>query len=225
MHDARQVHFWIGAIAVTAINLSVWFFATTDRPNGPAMVRIVYSSSADRFAETGRLLLGLDRDLYTEDQVGRPLERSPFRIEPPISGDWQILSPGEVAFEPHDPPLPGRLYRVALTPSHPMFRYHQIDESTLPELHYQPLEVAFVRLEEVKTAEGPKAVKTATIEIKFNDPVDRYALETAMSVSVGGRLTRWPAQLTRAISPRSPSPCRTQPTRSRFRSNARRRND
>jgi uncharacterized protein YfaS (alpha-2-macroglobulin family) len=191
MHDARQVRFWIGAIALTAINLSVWFFATTDRPNGPAMVRIVYSSSADLFAETGRLLLGLDRDLYTEDQVGRPLERSPFRIEPPISGDWQILSRGQVAFEPHDPPLPGRLYRVALTPSHPMFRYHQIDESTLPELHYQPLEVDFVRLEEVKNSEESKAVKTATMTVEFNYPVDRRALEAAMSVSVGGRLTAY----------------------------------
>ena len=189
MHDARQVRFWIGALALTAINLSVWFFAMTDRAHGPATVRIAYSTSAENFSRTGRLLLALDRDIYTEDQVGQPLERSPFRIEPPISGDWRILSPGEVVFEPHDPPLPGRLYRVALATPHPMFRYHQIDESTLPELRYQPLEVDHLRLEEVKTPKETEDGRTATIEVAFNQPVHRRTLEAAMSISVDGRVT------------------------------------
>ncbi|MCP4894757.1 MAG: hypothetical protein GY911_13215, partial [Actinomycetales bacterium] len=176
MRDARQVQFWIGALALTAINFSVWFLDVADRPDGPSTVRIAFSTSAEGFAETGRFTLGLDRDLYEDSQIGLPLERSPFRIEPPIAGDWMTVSADTVAFEPHQPPSSGRIYRVVLAPTHPMFRRHVIDESTLPTIQYEPLEVEEIRLEEIETPAANDDARRATVELEFNQPVDRSDL-------------------------------------------------
>ena len=187
MRDARQVQFWIGALALTAINFSVWFLDVADRPDGPSTVRIAFSTSAEAFAKTGRLMLELDRDLYSDSQIGLPIERSPFRIEPPIAGDWMTVSAGMVAFEPHEPPSPGRIYRVALASTHPMFRHHAIDESTLPTIRYEPLDAEGVRLKEVWRPTADKDARRARIEVEFNQPVDRSDLEEALVVSIGGR--------------------------------------
>ena len=190
---AAAVRLWIGLTIFTLINLGVWLGSgLVDRPN-PGLVRIIEASSAIELERTGLLRIRLDRDIYVDEQVGSDLERSPFRIEPAITGTWRVEETDAVTFEPVDPPPPGRIYRVGLAPAHPIFRQYDFDQETLPTLRYRPLELDSLRLADVGDAtEGVDASerRMARFHVAFNQPVLRSALLEATTISVDGDVVR-----------------------------------
>ncbi|MCP4834399.1 MAG: hypothetical protein GY895_06490, partial [Phycisphaera sp.] len=59
----------------------------------------------------------------------------------------------------------------------------------LPTIQYEPLEVEEIRLEEIETPAANDDARRATVELEFNQPVDRSDLAEALVVSIGGRGT------------------------------------
>ena len=190
---AAAVRLWIGLSLFTIINLGIWVSSELVHRPDPGLVRVIEASSAVELERSGVLRIRLDRDIYAEDQVGSDLERSPFRIEPSITGTWRIEETDALAFEPVDPPPAGRIYRVALASAHPMFRKYEFDDDTLPNLRYRPMELHHLRLTDVGNAtEGADASerRLARFQFTFNQPVLRSALIAATTISVDGTVTQ-----------------------------------
>ena len=192
-HQAtRNLQFWIAAIAITAINLSVWLVprpgGTGPSPTttGPEPLRIRWASGGAFVERSGRLELTFDRTVFTDDQVGRPLQRSPFTIEPALPGVWEVSRPDAVAFVPAEEIPPGNLLRVGTDSMHPFFRPWAFDAGSLPVIRYRPLVVEDVSLGDVTMPADPAATRTATVRVAFNQPVRRSNLLTHLTLEVDG---------------------------------------
>ncbi|MCP4835184.1 MAG: hypothetical protein GY895_10525 [Phycisphaera sp.] len=179
---------WIALVAFTLVNLGVWVSSGIVHRPDPGLVQVDHSTTAAGFERTGRLVMSFDRAVFEEDQIGRSFDRPPFRIDPPIAGSWMIEDREVVAFRPAAHPPAGRIYRVGLAPSHPLFHRFEFDQSTLPELRYRPLELEKVQLAEVSsTAEG--VATSATIELGFDQAVRPADVADATTITVDGRNT------------------------------------
>ncbi len=192
----RHLQFWIAAIVITAINLGVWM---VPRPGGsssdgfgggshlgPPPLRIEWSSGSSLIERAGRLELGLDQDVFTTEQIGHPLDRSPFTIDPAISGIWEVSSVDAVTFVP-DATLPaGNLLRIGTDRSHPFFRSWSFDETSLPVVRYRPLIVEQATLGDLQVPSDQPGTRTATLQIEFNQPVRRSVLMKHLTLEVDG---------------------------------------
>ncbi|MBC04648.1 MAG: hypothetical protein CMJ34_15300 [Phycisphaerae bacterium] len=177
---------WIGLLAFTVANLGVWVGSSLVHRADPGLVQVDRSTTAIDFERTGRLGMVFDRSIFDDDQVGHSFDRSPFRIDPPIAGTWDVEDRDVVAFRPDAPPPAGRIYRVGLASTHPLFHRFEFDRSTLPDLRYRPLRLEDVRLAEVtSTPEG--LATSATLEISFDQGVRPDDVAAATRITVDGR--------------------------------------
>ena len=184
MLNERQVRFWIAAIVVTGINVSLWI--SSQYGGGVSqMVRVAHASSAEELENTGRLLLRFDRAVYSDEQVAESIVHPPFRIEPPLEGEWVIQNKDEVAFEPRNRPRDGHLYRVEMIEGHRFFDVVDIDPDELPKVAYRPLELEHVQLITTRQGDGEDkgSVRFATIEALFNQPVSADDLARNLEVT------------------------------------------
>ena len=183
---SASTRLWIGLVAFTIVNLGVWVGSSLVNRPDPGLVQIQRSTTAAAFEQTGRFGMIFDRSVFAEDQVGHAFDHSPFRIDPPIAGTWDVEDRDAVAFRPETPPPPGRIYRVALATTHPLFHRFEFDQDTLPELRYRPLELEEIQLAEVtSTPEG--LATSATLEIRFDQGVRPADLARATAITVDGR--------------------------------------
>ena len=183
---SASTRLWIGLVAFTIVNLGVWVGSSLVNRPDPGLVQVDRSTTAAGFEHTGRLGMVFDRDVFAEEQIGHRLEQSPFRIDPPIAGTWDVEDRDAVAFRPETPPPPGRIYRVALASTHPLFHRFEFDPDTLPELRYRPLELEEIQLAEVRST--PEGLATsATLEIRFDQGVRAADLARTTRVTVDGR--------------------------------------
>ncbi len=189
-HQAtRNLQFWIAAIAITAINLGVWM---VPRPggsgpaDGPKPLRVDWSSGSSLIERSGRLELVLDHEVFTPEQVGQPIDRSPFTIEPAIPGVWEVSDLDTIAFLPNDPLPAGNLVRIGADRSHPFFRPWNFDANSLPVVRYRPLVVENVFLGHLTTPETPDGPRTATLDFEFDQPVLRSDLLKNLTLEVDG---------------------------------------
>ena len=182
---SASTRLWIGLVAFTIVNLGVWVGSSLVHRPDPGLVQVQRSTTATAFEQTGRFGMIFDRSVFAEDQVGHAFDHSPFRIDPPIAGTWDVEDRDAVAFRPETPPPPGRIYRVALASTHPLFHRFEFDPDTLPELRYRPLQLEDITLEEV--ASTPEGLATsATLEIGFNQGVRPTDLAGATTITVNG---------------------------------------
>ena len=183
MDDAQRVRFWLTAVAVTVLNIGIWFFIGTSSGN-PYAIRISYSSNSHQFEQTGRLEIRLDRDIFAGQAKGEALSQSPLRIEPALKGKWFIRTNNTIAFEPDSPPPAGHLYHVMQVEGHPLFDQYSIPKNTLPVLQYKPLRCSYSRLinnrNSYNTGDGSSQI--ATIELNFNQPVSKADLLEHLTV-------------------------------------------
>ncbi len=188
----RQVQFWIAAIAITAINLGIWM---APRPGGagssptttaPEPLRVLRASGSALIERSGRLQLTFNQPVFTDAQVGRPLQRSPFILEPALAGVWEVSRPDAVSFVPAEEIPPGNLLRVGADSTHPFFRPWALDEGSLPVIRYRPLAVEDVSLGDITMPADPAATRTATVRVAFNQPVLRSNLLAHLTLEVDG---------------------------------------
>lgn len=190
-HATRHLQFWIAALAITAINLGVWM---VPRPAGTGTgstretptLGIAWSSGSGVLERSGRWEFVLDHEVFPAEQVGRPLARSPFTIEPAIPGVWEVSSPDAFAFLPDEQPPAGNLLRIAADSTHPLLRSWSFDEQTLPVLRFRPLLVETVSLGDVTSPSFPGGPRTATLRVQFNQPVLRSNLLEHLGLEVDG---------------------------------------
>ena len=183
MDDAQRVRFWLAAVAVTILNIGIWFFFSTSG-DGPTPVRILHSTGSAQFEQTGSLKIRFDRDIFTDQTKGEILSPSPLRIEPALKGKWIIRANDTIAFEPDSPPPAGHVYRVMQVEGHPLFDYYSIQKNSLPVLKYKPLHCNYLRLiynrNPYSAGDGPSQI--STIEIDFNQPITKADLLEHLTV-------------------------------------------
>lgn len=204
-HAARHLQFWVAAIVVTAINLSVWILPRPGDGPGvgpessgritPVALRVRQATTASQFERDGIFNLRLDRAAFGESSVGRAIERPPFRFEPTIEGGWEVVDEDLLTFVPSSEIGAGRVFRVVPDRSHPLWRVHELDESSLPVLRYRPLTIESMSLRDVDLSEGESG--HAVLRIEFNQPVRRSDLLEHLSVELDGKA----ATLDDAFSP------------------------
>ena len=185
----RHLQFWIAAIAITAINLGVWLVPRpggSGSAEGPKPLRIDWSSGSSLIERSGRLDLVLDQQVFTPEQLGQPIDASPFNLEPAVPGVWEVSDVDSISFLPNDPLPAGNLLRVTADRSHPFFRPWSFDERSLPVVRYRPLVIEHVKLGDITTAETPGGARTATLEVDFDQPVLRSDLLEHLTLEVDG---------------------------------------
>lgn len=134
-------------------------------------------TSSARFDSAERLLAVFDRPIVNEIELNRPLERSPFHIQPKIAGHWRWTSTDRLAFVLDNPLPPGRKYEITAAVDFSSQILAELDAASRTfQFKTRSLEWTGLTLQSSDR-------EWATMELQFNQPVTPADLMRAMLVT------------------------------------------
>lgn len=192
----HQPRFWVVSFLFAAINVAgiVWIRQSLVG-NGTPRLRVLSALPVRDVDKTDRLSLVFDEPIVDADAVGKPLDKSPFAIQPMPDGRWQWSQPNTLAFVLAKPLPAGRVYKIKpAVDLETQTRRVLIGDGTF-EFRTRALEV-----ESCYVASADR--EHANIEIEFNQrvaPADLLAQLVIKRVNSGERaaavcLTREPSE-------------------------------
>ena len=146
-------------------------------------------TSSASFDSAERLLAVFDRPMVSEAELNRPLERSPFHIQPKVAGHWRWTSTDRLAFVLDHPLPPGRKFELTAAVDFNSQFPAGLDAASRT-FQFQSRSLEWTRL----TLQSSDQ-EWATMELQFNQPVVPAELIRAMLVTdarfpVGAGITR-----------------------------------
>ncbi|MEI8381756.1 MAG: MG2 domain-containing protein [Planctomycetota bacterium] len=134
-------------------------------------------TSSASFDTAERLLAVFDRSMVREAELNRPLERSPFHIQPKVAGHWRWTSTDRLAFVLDNPLPPGRKFEItAAVDFNSQFPAELDAASRTFQFKTRSLEWTGLTLQSSDR-------EWATMELQFNQPVIPADLMRAMLVT------------------------------------------
>jgi uncharacterized protein YfaS (alpha-2-macroglobulin family) len=205
MRRVKGLRFIAVSAAFLAVNIAGILWIHHDLTRSPkAKVRVLAALPTQNLDSTDRLALVFDEPIAKPDQVGRPLDRSPFVVSPSVPGQWQWAATDRLEFVLEKPLLPGRVFTVApasdlemqsgralVGPGEFQFRTRKLllldcrlltaeqGEATFELVFNQPVHPQeLLNRVQVRDAETPGAPGTLKVVSLVQEPSDKLVIRT-----------------------------------------------
>ncbi|MHC5003250.1 MAG: hypothetical protein ACYTJ0_09010, partial [Planctomycetota bacterium] len=105
-HLRFRSRFWSLSAVLVTINVAGLLWIRHELTSGPVpAIRVLAATPTGAADGADRFALQFDEPLGRPEQIGRPLEWTPFRVEPEPPGAWVYAAPDRLEFV-LDEPLP-----------------------------------------------------------------------------------------------------------------------
>ena len=193
---SRPSRFWSVVALFAALNAVGWYWVRHElTAGGKPRLRILSALPARDIDRADRLTLVFDEGVVDRERVGKPLDKSPFTIQPAADGHWQWSDPDRLEFVLAKPLPPGRVFKIKPAVDLESQTRRVLIGTGEYEFRTRQLTIEGCRLQSADRED-------ATIEFAFNQKVSPADLLARLMVSHGESnakldascLTREPAE-------------------------------